>query len=65
MDWRCARQMRHDLAHVADEAHVQHAVGFVHDQYRHSVQPDMLLLHQVEQPARRRHQNIHAMLEWR
>ncbi len=25
-------QMRHDLAHIADEAHVQHAVGFVDDE---------------------------------
>ena len=55
-------QMRHDLAHVADEAHVQHAVGFVDDEDFDRVEPDMLLLHQVEQAARRRHQDVDAML---
>ena len=28
---------------------------------RHRIQPHMLLLHQVEQAARRRHQDVHAM----
>ena len=54
--------MRHDLAHVADEAHVQHAVGFIDDEGRHRVQPDMLLLHQVEQAARGGDQDVDAML---
>ena len=62
MDWRCLGSMRHELAHVADEAHVQHAVGFVDDEGVHRIQPHMLLLHQVEQAARRRDQDVDAVL---
>ena len=41
-------QIVHDLADIADEAHVEHAVGFVDDQHLHRVEADHLLLHQVE-----------------
>ena len=30
--WRSLRQHRDDLADVVDEAHVEHAVGFVEDE---------------------------------
>ena len=37
-------QHRHDLAHVVDEAHVEHAVGFVEDQKFGVAQIDMALI---------------------
>jgi hypothetical protein len=49
-----------DLADVADEAHVEHAVGFVEHQARHRVEPHIALAHEIEQPPRRRHQNVDA-----
>ena len=42
----------HDAAHVADEAHVEHAVGLVEDEEGHVRQLDVAALDQVEQPAR-------------
>ena len=53
------QQGQHSLD-IVDEAHVQHAVGFVQHQDFHLVQFDGVLLVQVEQTARCRHQHIHA-----
>ena len=47
-------QQRDDLADVADEAHVEHAVGFVEDENLDGREVDRALLHVVEQTARRR-----------
>ena len=54
------RQQRDDLPHVADEAHVEHPVGLVEDEDLDAVEPDMALPDQVEQPPRRRHQDVDA-----
>ena len=45
---------------VADEAHVQHAVGLVQHQNLDVRQIDRFLLHVIEQAARRGDQDIHA-----
>ena len=42
--WRLLRQARDDLAHVVDEAHVEHAVGLVEHEDRDLVEPDMALV---------------------
>ncbi len=47
-------------AHVMDEAHVEHAVGLVQDEHLKGVEPDVALIEQVEQPARRRDQDVDA-----
>ena len=46
-----------------DEAHVQHAVGFVEHQDLHGGQIEQALLLQVEQAAGGRHQDIHAFFD--
>ena len=57
------RQFRHDTADVVDEAHVEHAVGFVEHEDLDAVEVHGAVRHQVEQPAGRRHQHVDAMGE--
>ncbi|MNS67590.1 hypothetical protein D3C72_1008450 [compost metagenome] len=52
-----------DLLHVVDEAHVQHAVGFVQDQHLDLAQVEHALLLQVEQAAGGGHEDVDALLE--
>jgi hypothetical protein len=47
------RQQVDDALQVGQEAHVEHAVGFVHDQHLHLAEADVLLFDVVEQAARR------------
>ena len=54
---------RDDLLHVMDKAHVEHAVGFVEHQNLHGRQVQEALLLQIQQAARRGHQNVHAALD--
>ncbi len=54
------RQLADDRADVVDEAHVEHAVGFVEHENLDAVEPHGAVLHQVEQPAGRRHQDVDA-----
>ena len=49
--------------HVMDEAHVQHAVGFVQHQHLHLAEVEHALLCQIQQSAGCGHQNIHALFE--
>ncbi len=44
-----------------DEAHVEHAVGFVQHQHFDAVQAQSILLHQIEQAARRGDQDIETV----
>jgi hypothetical protein len=53
-------QQRDDLADVADEAHVEHAVGFIENENSIPDKVDRALLHVVEQATRRGNQNIDA-----
>ncbi len=52
------RQLRHDLPDVVDEAHIEHAVGFVEHERFDRVEPHRVALHQIEQAAWRRHQHV-------
>ena len=45
---------------VGQEAHVEHAVGFVEHQHLHLRQVHRLLLHVIEQTTRRGHEDFHA-----
>jgi len=54
------RKQREDAPDVVDESHVEHPVAFVEHQDLHLAQVDRLLLHMVEQPARRSDQDVHA-----
>ncbi len=45
------RQLGENLLHIVDEAHVEHAVGFVEDEDFHVGQVDLVLPGQVEQAA--------------
>ena len=58
---RARRQLGDDLADVVDEAHVEHAVGFVEDEDFDAVEPQRVALHEVEQPARRGDQHVDAV----
>ncbi len=53
-------QERDDPLDVGQEAHVEHAIGFVQHQHRYLVEHHRLVLHMVEQAAGRRHQDLHA-----
>ena len=57
------RQQRQDLADVADEAHVQHAVGFVQHQDLDARQVDGALAAVVQQAAGRGHQDVQRLLQ--
>ena len=50
----------HDGAHLRQKAHVEHTVGLVEHQGAHFVKVRRALLDQVDQTARRGHQNIAA-----
>jgi hypothetical protein len=55
------RELRDDRADVVDEAHVEHAVGFVEHQHFDLVEPDGVRTQQVEQAAGRRDQHVEAI----
>ena len=57
---RLAGSLRDDPADVVDEAHVEHAVGFVEDEDFDAIELDGALLHEIEQPSRRRDQDVDA-----
>src|SRR5215510_13946484 len=46
-----------------DESHVEHLVGFVENERLNAAKIDESLIHQVEQPAGRGHQNVDAPLK--
>ncbi len=54
------RQQVDDALQVGQEAHVEHAVGFVQHQHAHLRQVHAALLHVIEQAARRGDENLHA-----
>ena len=52
------REQVDDLADIADEAHVEHAIGFVQDQDLDVAEVDRALPDVVEQPSRGRHDDL-------
>ena len=60
---RAAGMQRDDPLDVRDEAHVEHAVGFVEDQDLDLAEVHGLLADEVEQAARRGHEDLDAALE--
>ena len=58
---RSLRQHGDDALDVVDEAHVEHAVGFVEHQHLDLVEAQRALVDQIEQTARRRHQHFDAV----
>ena len=58
-----APAQRNDLAHVVDEAHVEHAVGLVEDEDRDLVEAHMALLAKIEQAPGRGDQDIDARFQ--
>ncbi|CAB3722382.1 hypothetical protein LMG3441_03947 [Achromobacter kerstersii] len=56
-------QQRENLADVADEAHVQHAVGFVQHQDFHARQVNRLLAAVVQQTAGGGHQDVQRLAQ--
>ena len=56
-------QFRADFLDVGDEAHVEHAVGFVDHQQIAAVEHDLAAAEQVHQPARGRDQHVDALFE--
>ena len=57
------RQHRDDPLDIGDEAHVQHAVGFVDHQQLGVGQQDGAAVEHVQQPARRRDQHVDAAVQ--
>ena len=55
-----ARQQREHLLDIVDEAHVEHAVGFVEHENLHRRQIQGFLADMIEQTPRRGHQDIDA-----
>ena len=58
---RSRRKLGDDFADVVDEAHVEHAVGFVEHEAFDLAQAQRVALDQIEQPAGRRDQNVDAV----
>ena len=58
-----AREHRRDAADGLDEAHVEHAVGLVEHEELDLGEVDQALVEQVDQAARRRDQDIDALLD--
>lgn len=54
------RQHGHDATDVGDEAHVQHAVGFVEDEHFHAFQRQRTLFDQIEQTSGRGDEDVDA-----
>ena len=59
------RQVGDHPLHVADEAHVQHAVGFVQHEDLDGIQADIALADQVIEAAGRGNHDIHPALQLR
>ena len=57
------RQHRGDLPDRIDEAHVKHAVGFVEHEEVDLRKRHQLLLQQVDEAARRRHEDVEPLLD--
>ena len=57
---RGRRQQRHDALDVGNEAHVEHAIGFVEHEDLDLAQIHRFLLDVIEQPAGRRDQDLDA-----
>ncbi len=57
------RQLGDDFPDVVDEAHVEHAVGFVEHEGLHAVEAQPVALHEIEQAAGRGDQHIDAVHE--
>ena len=62
---RSLRSMATILLDVVDEAHVEHAVGFVEHQHLDLVEAQRALVHQIEQAAGRGHQHFDAVRQRR
>ncbi len=58
---RCGRKLGDDLTDVVDEAHVEHAVGFVEHEAFDAAETKRIALNEIEQPARRGDQDIDAI----
>ncbi len=57
------RDRSHDAAHVLDETHVEHAIGFVEDEERHVPQADIAALDEIEQATRRGDEDVDATVQ--
>ena len=53
--------MGSDSAHLGNETHVQHAVGFIDHQQLHQTQIKLVVLHEIHQSARGRHHDVHRL----
>src|SRR5690625_5170771 len=58
-----ARDLGDDLADVADEAHVEHAISLVEDEHLDAAQVDRAALHVIEKAARRGDDDVDAAAE--
>ena len=54
------REERHNLADVVNEPHVEHAVGFIEHEEFQRPERNRLLVDEIKQPSRSRHQHVHA-----
>ena len=48
------------VAENADEAHIEHAIGFIQNDGFHVIQLNRAALHMIKQAPRRRNQDINA-----
>jgi len=57
------RRLLHDAFHVGQKSHVEHPVDFVEHEDVDVLERHVALLHVVEQPPRRRREDVHAVLQ--
>ena len=57
------RNQLHDLPQRVDEAEIKHLIGLVEDEDLDLAQREVPLLDQIDQPSRRRHDDVDAAFE--
>ena len=55
-----SRKFSDNFSNIVDKSHIQHSVGFVQDENFDLVQPNMALIHQVQEATRCGNQRIYA-----
>ena len=58
------RNFFNDASHVRQKTHIQHAIHFIEDQNIHLLQSHRALFEQIEQPTRRRREDIDTAFEF-
>src|SRR5436190_20276677 len=57
------RTFLNDPPDIRQKSHVEHAIGFIEDQILNLIEPDLALVHRIQEPSGRRYQNIDSFAQ--